>query len=420
MQQKEINYLKPFIIIVTLLFIVGFLTVVIQQFQSPMQSTFLKDAGDLKNTFATMITFILFLAYPLNGGIAARMVDKHGYKNSLIRGLLVMMLGLTTIALSALQYRVSPITISFGSAAIPIAFFIFITGAYTIGAALTILQVAANPYFNACNVKGTSAVQRITIGGAANSLGSTFAPYFVAMVIFAGQSSANTNINDLILPFVVFILILGFITFAVSRMTLPHIEGISNNTGEKLEKNIWSFSHLTIGLIAMFFYVGVEVAVGANIILYARGLGGSMAVNAVNMTLLYFGGMLVGRLVGSVLSKVSAKIQLGVTSAFASLLLIVFLISGNPWILASVGFLHSVMWPSIFALSLKSLGKYTSKAAGIMMIGALGGGLVPFIQGIMVDTFGNWTLAWFLVLVSEAFLLYYAILGSKVKQTGES
>ena len=419
MESKEVNYLRPFLIMVALFFIVGFLTVIIQQFQSPLQATFLSNAGDLKNTFATMITFILFLAYPLTGGIAARLVDKNGYKNSLIWSLIVMMVGLTIIVLSAWQYSISPITITIGNAFIPIAFFIFIAGAYTIGVALTIMQVAANPYFNACNVKGTSAVQRITIGGSANSLGSTFAPYFVTMVIFSGHLSTKTNVNDLMLPFIIFIIILGLITLLVSKMELPHIEGTTNDTGVKLEKNIWSFSHLTIGLIAMFLYVGVEVAVGANIILYAKSLGGSFAESAMLMTSLYFGGMLVGRLIGSTLNGVSAKIQLGVTSGLATILLIVFLLVGNPWILASVGFLHSVMWPSIFALSLQKLGKYTSKGAGILMIGALGGGIMPLVQGMLVDAFGNWTLAWIIVLVSEAFLVYYAFVGSKVKTSGE-
>ena len=419
MEQKEINYLRPFLIMVALFFIVGFLTVLIQQFQSPLQATFLSNAGDLKNTFATMITFILFLAYPLNGGIAARMVDKNGYKKSLIRGLWVMMAGLSIIVFSTLQYSISSIPVNIASATIPIAFFIFIAGSYTIGAALTIMQVAVNPYFNACNVKGTSAVQRITIGGSANSLGSTFAPYFVTIVIFSGKTAANTNVNDLIMPFIIFIVLLAIIVFSVSKMELPHIDGTTNDTGVKLEKSIWSFSHLTIGLIAMFLYVGVEVAVGANLMLFAKGLGGSFAANAMLMTSLYFGGMLVGRLIGSTLNGVSAKMQLGVTSALATLLLIIFLIVRNPWLLASVGFLHSVMWPSIFALSLQKLGKYTSKAAGILMIGALGGGLMPLIQGMLVDAFGDWTLAWTIVLVSEAFLVYYAFLGSKVKQTGE-
>jgi FHS family L-fucose permease-like MFS transporter len=331
-----------------------------------------------------------------------------------------MMLGLSIIVFSAWQYGFSPITVQIASATIPIAFFIFIAGSYTIGIALTIMQVAVNPYFNACNVKGTSAVQRITIGGSANSLGSTFAPYFVTIVIFSGHSSTNTNVNDLILPFIIFIVILGIISFAVSKMELPHIEGTTNDTGVKLEKSIWSFSHLTIGLIAMFLYVGVEVAVGANLMLFAKSLGGSFAVNAMLMTSLYFGGMLVGRLIGSTLNGVSAKIQLGVTSALATILLTVFLLVGNPWILASVGFLHSVMWPSIFALSLQKLGKYTSKAAGILMIGALGGGLMPLVQGMLVDAFGNWTWAWMIVLISEAFLVYYAFLGSKVKTSGEA
>lgn len=201
----------------------------------------------------------------------------------------------------------------------------------------------------------------------------------------------------------------------------------------KLEKSIWSFSHLTLGVIALFFYVGVEVCIGANINLYAMELEktgeifsffgmSSLSIFGINfsipalMATLYWGGMLIGRLISSSLNKISPRIQLGVTAIFAAVFTCMAIIVDNPWLLVSVGLFHSVMWGAIFTLAIDKLGKYTSAGSGALMIGVIGGALLPLLQGIFADSMGGvWRWTWFIVVVGELYILYYAFIGSKVR-----
>lgn len=415
-QQK--SYLGPFLTMVFLFFIVGFLTVVFQQFQKPLESAFLgaDSIQGIKNTLSILVTFTWFLAYPVMGGTGSKWVDNYGYKKTLIRALILMVFGLLVSAGSA---WIGSMENSPALAGIPVGFFVFLLGSFVVGSAATVMQVVINPYLTACDVKGTSAIQRITIGGSSNSIGTTIAPYFVAGIVFGGVSIADVKIDQVLLPFVLLAVTIAVVVFIVSKLTLPHIEGTTNDEGVKLEKSIWSFSHLKLGVIGIFFYVGVEVAIGANINMYADWLGGSFAERASRMAMLYWGGMLVGRLVGSTLSKISAKVQLVVTSVGATVLVLISMITGNPWFLVGIGLLHSIMWGGIFSLAVADLGKYTSKASGVLMIGVIGGAILPLLQGMMADALGgNWAWTWTLVVIGELYILYYALIGSKVHQKG--
>jgi len=417
--KSEENYLGPFITLVFLFFIVGFLTTANGQFQGPLKAAFLSGAGDLKNTFATLISFSWFLAYPLTGGIGSSWVSKFGYKGTLIRALLVMIIGLGIFFTSSWYYEQFPgSNVQIASATIPIGYFIFLLGSFVVGSAATILQVVINPYLTACNVKGTQPVQRLNIGGSSNSIGTTVAPFFVTGIVFGGLSMEKVEVKQLMIPFIGLMVVIAIVTFILSKLSLPDIKGTKTEKGEKLEKSVWSFSHLTLGVIAIFFYVGVEVAIGANINLFAISLGGSFASQAAIMATLYWGGMLVGRLISSSLSKITPQVQLTVTSIMATIFTIAAIVFNNPWLLVVVGLFHSVMWGSIFTLSVHKLGKYTSVASGVFMIGVLGGAVIPLLQGGLADAFG-WRWTWFLVILGEAFILYYALSGSKVKQSAE-
>ena len=417
--KSEENYLGPFITLVFLFFIVGFLTTANGQFQGPLKAAFLSGAGDLKNTFATLISFSWFLAYPLTGGIGSSWVSKFGYKGTLIRALLVMIIGLGIFFTSSWYYEQFPgSNVQIASATIPVGYFIFLLGSFVVGSAATILQVVINPYLTACNVKGTQPVQRLNIGGSSNSIGTTVAPFFVTGIVFGGLSMEKVEVKQLMIPFIGLMVVIAIITFILSKLSLPDIKGTKTEKGEKLEKSVWSFSHLTLGVIAIFFYVGVEVAIGANINLFAISLGGLFASQAAIMATLYWGGMLVGRLISSSLSKITPQVQLAVTSIMATIFTIAAIVFNNPWLLVIVGLFHSVMWGAIFTLSVHKLGKYTSVASGVFMIGVLGGAVIPLIQGGLADAFG-WRWTWFLVILGEAFILYYALSGSKVKQSAE-
>ncbi len=413
---NEVNYVGPFITMVFLFFIVGFLTVVFQQFQKPLETAFLASAGSIKNTLAVMVTFTWFLAYPIAGGWGSKWVDAHGSKTTLVRALLIMVVGLVASALSPIMYGSSP-DLAIGG--IPVAFFIFLVGSFITGCAATVLQVVINPYLAASKVKGTSDVQRITIGGSSNSIGTTFAPYFVSTIVFGGAAVADIQIDQVIAPFFILAATIAVVAFIVSKLTLPNIQGTTNEEGGDLPLSIWSFSHLKLGVIAIFAYVGVEVAIGANINMYATWLGGSYAESAATMTSMYWAGLLVGRLCASFLSQVSAKTQLVVTSVIATVLVGASIATGNPWLLVGAGLMHSIMWSAIFSLAIKDLGKYTSKGSGALMIGVVGGAILPLVQSMIADALGgDWSMTWIIVVIGELYLLYYALIGSKVKQQG--
>jgi len=437
-QEKQVNYLAPFITLVILFFFVGFLTTANGQFQGPLKSAFLNGAGELKNTFATLISFTWFLAYPLTGGIGSAWATKYGYKGTLIRGLCIMIIGLGIFFLSSFYTVKFPeSSVKIASAVIPVGYFIFLAGSFVVGSAATILQVVINPYLIVCNVKGTQAVQRLNIGGASNSAGTTIAPFFVAGIVFGGLAMEEVHVSQLQIPFISLIAVIGLVTFVLSKLSLPDIAGSKAQAGEKLEKSVWSFRHLTLGVIAIFFYVGVEVCVGANLNLYALNLESkgtifsflgltSLTVFGIKfsipalMATLYWSGMLVGRLVSSSLSKISPNVQLAFAAILATAFTMFAILLNNPWLLVAVGIAHSVMWGAIFTLSVNKLGKYTSVASAVLMIGVIGGALLPLFQGVIADLFnGSWQYTWLIVIIGEIYILYYALWGSKVKLISE-
>lgn len=290
-----------------------------------------------------------------------------------------------------------------------------------------------NPYLTACFVRGTQPVQRLAIGGSANSIGTTIAPFFCDRdcIRWPGDGGCpGKPVND---PFLFFNGDYFTDRYHTLSFVLTGYRGNESSSRRKLEKSIWSFRHLKLGVIAIFFYVGVEVCIGANINLYAieqENLHGSfsflgnhsLSVFGINfaipalMATLYWGGMLIGRLVGSSLSRISPRIQLTVTTVSATVLTLLAILLNNPWLLTAVGLFHSIMWGAIFTLSVNKLGKYTSIASGVFMIGVVGGAILPLVQGMVADLLGGWRWSWLLVIFGELFMLYYALIGSKVKE----
>ena len=278
---------------------------------------------------------------------------------------------------------------------------------------MTVLQVVINPYLTACHVKGTQPVQRMAIGGSANSIGTALAPYFVSGVIFSGLALEDISIDALVVPFIILTVCIVALASSLRMINLPDLNSTRSQSADDLTRSVWSFRHLTLGVVAIFFYVGAEVCIGANITMYAIELSlESVAL----ITTLYWVGILIGRLIGSSLSTISPRVQLTVTTVAATILTISSILTDNPWMLASVGLCHSIMWGCIFTLAVKGLGKYTTVASGVFMIGVVGGAILPLIQGIWADFNGSWRATWWLVVVSELIMLYYALIGSKIKE----
>ena len=143
------------------------------------------------------------------------------------------------------------------------------------GTSATVLQVVINPYVTSYELKGTQPVQRLNIVCAVNSFGTTIAPFFVTGILFAGLPMESVHVRQLMLPLLILGVLIALVTLMTKRLYLPNIRDTTAGEGEKLERSIWSFRHLTLGVIAIFFYVGAEVSVGINVNLHALELSNS-------------------------------------------------------------------------------------------------------------------------------------------------
>ncbi|WP_449025818.1 MFS transporter [Porphyromonas endodontalis] len=420
LSEKAPTHLRPFIFMVILMALIGFITSLNQQFQAPLKETFLAESGALKNALATFITFSFFLSYLLMGPVSARYLQRCGYKKTLLKGIVVVAFSLIVFELSALSFQWigegSLNHIIIGSIQLPLGYFLFLIGSFVSGTGLTYLQSSVNPYVVVCNVPHTTGVTRQNIAGTGNSLMTTLVPLFVGLVIFGGKEGSELEVSAIFLPMAILILFVGLLYFGVRTTNLPELPNTTEAKGEHLEHSVFSFRHLTLGVIGIFMYVGCEVCVGSNIVLYAQQDLGISYEMAVKWASLYWFSMLVGRFFSSFLSMIKAHIQLAVSTFCAGLLVVLAILLKMPWLLIGVGLFHSLMWGAIFSLSLEGLGKYTARATGVLLMGVVGGAILPFTQGVLADLFHSWTWTWLLIIAGEVYMLYYALWGYKPKQ----
>lgn len=414
----KVPVLGPFILMLFLYFIVGLFTVINQQFQVPLKSALLPHEGNITNALVTLLNFTWFLAYPFSEGFATRWVDRLGYRKTSVYALLIFISGLGIYELAMLLHQYHPAYMTLFGDKIFNGFFIFLLGSFVIGIAVTVLQVVTGLYLNINPVGKTTPLQRQMIGGTTNSIGMAIGPLVVSYIIFYGIPLHQVQSHEFIFPVLGLIIFLILLTLVTGRIKMPAMVSIPRPTKFSTRRSIWSFPQLQRGVIGIFCYVGVEVAVGANINLYAVSLNTSFATAATKMAALYWSGILIGRFLGSIYTRISSQKQLVYSSIGAILLLLLAMIFANPWLLVVTGLCHSVMWPAIYTLALDKLGDYTSKGSGILMIGVVGGGIFPLLQGILADVLqGDWRWTWGLIILGEAYILYYGLKGYKTKNS---
>lgn len=410
-----------FAVMLLLYFIIGLFTVINQQFQIPLQTAMLPHDGNITNALVTLLNFSWFLAYPFSEGFGTRWLEKFGYRRTAVYALLILITGLCVYELAVLFHIYTPVKVNLFGNAISLGFFIFLIGSFLIGIAATVLQVVLNLYLAECPVGHTTALQRQMIGGTSNSVGMAIAPLMISYVIFGGIPLHTITTQQFVWPLLILVAVMSLVTFLTSRVGMPPVFGAGPQPHIVLEKSVWSFSHLKLGVWGIFFYVGVEVAVGANINMYAVELGSRYAANATHIAAFYWGLLLIGRLLGSFIKHIPSQTQLVFASIGAITMLVLAILFANPWILACTGFFHSIMWPAIFTLAIDRLGKYTSRASGVLMIGVVGGGIIPFLQGVLADLMhGDWRWTWLLVIAGEVYILFYGLRGYRIRQEGET
>lgn len=403
MTTKTQNYKVPFILMVILFFLFGFLTVLNGQLQGPMKALF-----QLTNAQSTILTGAFFIAFVVTGAPAGMMIDKMGYKKTLVAALLLVAVALGTF---------------FGGAKL-VSFPVFVAGSFLLGAGITMLQVVANPYISALGTPETAG-SRINLAGAFNSLATTIAPIFATYVIFGGKDNADLVVGDVEIPYIGLTVFAVLLAVIFSRVSLPNIsQGGEEKTDDapiKLEGTAWKFSHLTMGVLAIFCYVGAEVASGNNLKLYLEGMGWAPGDVTLKISL-YWGGLMVGRFIGSSIFKnVDNRKGLVVVSLGSMAFTLAGSLLGGEagvWALTCVGLFHSVMWGYIFGLAIDKLGPYVNQGSGYLLMGVAGGAVIPYIQATFADSIG-WQASFLFIAACQAYMLFYALVGSRIKKTAE-
>ena len=207
---------------------------------------------------------------------------------------------------------------------------------------------------------------------------------------------------------------MGLLWWGVGTVHLPELEETRHDEQNiKAGTLLGNFPHLTFGILGLFVYVGCEVCIGSNIIHYATGDLGVLYQTAVLWSTLYWLGMLIARFLSSFLSMVKAETQLFIAALAALLLVILSMVLKDARFLIAVGLFHSVMWGAVYALALEGLGKYAAQGSGFLLMGVVGGAVLPFLQGIWADAAGSWGKTWIILIVGEAYLLFYAVAAPK-------
>lgn len=369
-----------------------------------------------------------FAAYLFMGIPAGKMLLKHGYKKTLLIALATGFIGIVIQWISSRAFL--------GASAI----YVYLLGAFICGFCVCMLNTVVNPMLNLLGGGGNKGNQYIQIGGSMNSLAGTFTPLLVGVLI--GTVTEQTSMSDVAPLLFIAMGVFALAYIIISFVNIP--EPAAERKTVKYEHSAWSFRHLVLGVVAIFFYVGVEVGIPSQLIFYfsdATEKGAGIAVNGVAIggaiAAVYWLLMMVGRIFSSFISgKVSTKAQLVTVSSVAILFVVIAIflpkeitmtmpaysvedgftmVSGIPvkaLFLVLCGLCTSLMWGGIFNLSTEGLGKYTEQASGIFMMMVVGGGVMPLIQDFIAAAAGYMASYW-LVVAMLAYILYYALAGSK-------
>jgi len=364
-----------------------------------------------------------FAAYLFMGIPAGKMLVKFGYKKTALIALIVGVAGLLVQYLSSI-FGAGTICFSVNDQPVALNLIIYLLGAFICGFCVCMLNTVVNPMLNILGGGGNRGNQFIQIGGTLNSLTGTLTPFLVGILV--GQLSEKTSMSD-VSP----LLFVGMAVFALSFFIIYFVsipEPEANKENVTYERSPLAFRHCLLGVVAIFFYVGVEIGIPAELNFYLSGMDfeGASAVGG-TLAAVYWLLMMAGRFLSSFISgKVSTSMQMSVVSSLAILLLLIaifmpeditFDYQGNAIpvkciFIATCGICTSIMWGGIFNLAVEGLGKYTAAASGLFMTMVVGGGVMPLIQHqIALNT--SAMMSYWLVIAMLAYILYYSVLGCK-------
>ncbi|WP_226469494.1 sugar MFS transporter [Luteimonas panaciterrae] len=373
------------------------------------------------NYFQTMLIQMTFFgAYFLMSLPSGAVVARVGYKSSIVIGLVVAAVG----------------AVMFYPAARLPSYPLFLSALFVLASGITLLQVAANPYISLLG-EPAGAPSRLNLAQALNSLGTTLFPTLIgplilsAAVLGADQLAAMSTTEQLAyraeqarsvqVPYLALAGGLLVLAVFVLLMRIPSLREATDRGDETHHTfgEVLRFPHLRWGVLAIFVYVGAEVAIGSFLINYISGpnTGGLSEATASRYLGFYWGGAMVGRFIGAALLRtIDARKLLAIFAGMTLLLLATTMSTKHDaamWSVLAIGLFNSIMFPTIFTIAIERLGPMTSKASSLLIMAIVGGAIIPLLQGWLADHIGIQH-AFVLPLICYAYIAWYGLRGSRL------
>jgi FHS family L-fucose permease-like MFS transporter len=393
------KYLLPFIMITSLFFLWGFAYGLLDVLNKHFQETL-----NITKSRSTLLQAAYFGAYFLVALPAGLFMNRFGYKKGIIMGLLLYALG----------------AFLFYPAAQTASFNFFLLALFILASGLACLETAANPYVTVLGPPETS-TSRLNLSQCFNGVGSFLGPILAAYLFFSETSPVGDgNLDSVKLIYVIVGVVVLIVAGIFMRTNLPEIQESEIVSEERLnQKPLFQHSNFTLGIVAQFFYVAAQVGIATLFINYCTETGVGID-NAGGAKLLSVGLILftVGRFVGTSLMRIIKPHNLLAIYAIVNVLLCAAVIGELNWLsiyaLLGLFFFMSIMFPTIFALSIKDLGKHTKKASSFLIMSIVGGAIVPVLMGAAADRYST-AFSYTIPLICFIFVFFYAIKGYKVK-----
>ena len=396
---NKTNYTTPLILLTILFFMWGFVTAL-----NDILIPYLKGLFEFTNAQAQIVNLAFFGAYFVFALPASWLIKKFHHQRSIVMALIVIGLG-CFLFYPAAEYA---------------SFNFFLLALFIIASGITILQVAANPFVTALG-SPEKASSRLNLAQGFNSFGTILGPYFGSLVLLKGvEEVSEATGEDVQMPYILLGISLFVIAILFAFAKLPKLKIDTT----KSSKSLKDFPHLIFGMIAIFFYVGAEVAIGSNIVFFLAedNIAGLAEKQAGFYVSVYWASAMVGRFIGAALQTRYSPAKVLMFAALIAGILVLFGAFGSGslamYSILAIGFFNSVMFATIFSLSVNGLGDYTNTGSGLLIMAIVGGALIPPIMGYFsADTDGKMTnlqLSFLVPLVSYIYILFYSIRGYNI------
>lgn len=408
-QARQKTLIIPLIIVGVMFFVIGF-GVGISGFLTPA----LRSAFSLTTAQSYLVTAAIFSAFVIFGRPSGWVIKKIGYKRSMVIAFFIMALGMLLFVPSAKS----------------VSFPLFLIALFVGGIGNTLLQAAVNPYVTIIG-PNESAAMRMSLMGIMNKSAWWIAPLFLGLFI----NLQGVELNDIILPFYIVTGILVALGIFALFAPLPEVAAEGEDESEEISSsyaanktNIFQFPHLILGVVALFLYVGIETLPMASIIDFAKATFGD-AENLEGYSKYVTIGLVVGYLFGVVaipkyVSQTRALIGFSLIGIVSTFLLVYLSPKYAFYALLLASFSNSMMWPAIWPLAIKDLGKFTKIGSSLLVMGIVGGGVIPYIFGAIVDaakgvsevaSVENYQSGYWVMLPCYLFILYFAVHGNRIR-----